>query len=78
MPIEPYQEKAVCPKCGCLEVKTKWCPYPHSKNGMHRVLSARGQIVPEHLDRICTRCGYCWVQGTIDTEPELLATMDVS
>ena len=59
----------VCPKCGQLGASIQWCQgiglhcavlnYQHL---LYFVNYHRG-----HMDRICERCGYAWVELALDS-----------
>lgn len=62
MRLPPFDQDAVCRKCGHDQVVTiyaaKGCQYPHVCG------------VPwnggEHLDRVCQRCHYQWAEAVLD------------
>ncbi len=63
--LKPYDETAVCPHCGCSEVGTRHCAKSwlddHGSLSPHRGIAV-GQ---GHLDRLCQRCGYLWVEASL-------------
>ncbi len=46
-----------CPKCKHRHASTNWrCEV--------RAVGFQGGVdVPEHLERVCSRCGYCWKEA---------------
>ncbi len=67
MTLRPFNQDAVCPKCGSSDVYVSHrpngrdCSYPR-RCGM-------SQFDGEHMDRGCRRCGYVWAEAPLDIEP---------
>jgi ribosomal protein S27AE len=62
MPLPQYDPGASCPKCGGLFVATRYCD-------SHEAWAQRVLGCPpkgEHLHRRCERCGYSYVEATIN------------
>ena len=68
--MKPFDENSTCRMCGYADVKTFYCndywlkdhggpPYPHKgvKEGK------------SHLDRVCQRCHYKWVEAPVKAQP---------
>lgn len=65
MALKPFDEGALCPKCGGRDVSFKYCMSAHS------IDEYEADVRTEHLHRQCARCGYEWLEATMDAaEPE--------
>lgn len=65
--ILAFDASRACSKCGCPNASTKYCMGTGSSN---RVTTC--EIEGEHLHRVCAKCGYEWLENTLeDTSDEL-------
>jgi len=60
MPLEPFDELAVCRKCDGPDVSMTYC------KDHHATAEFGYDVEIEHLHRQCQRCGYVWVQACKD------------
>ena len=71
---DPASEKSFCIKCGCGFSKARYCPGKFDNQEYCGILVDNFNFDkehPEHLHRICERCGYTWLEKTSDTtKPE--------
>ena len=56
-----FDESHTCSKCGCPNASAKYCMGTGSSKRV-----ATCEIEGEHLHRICARCGYEWIENTLD------------
>lgn len=65
MKLPAYNPSRLCVKCGSEDVTTSY----HSNEGRdcHYGRVCWGQdVVSEHLLRCCMRCGFDWVEATLE------------
>lgn len=65
--LPPYSgPRAVCPKCGCEVVSSRYCPghAPFSRHGLCGHMRR-----DQHQQRTCRRCGYEWLEAPVDASP---------
>ncbi len=55
--IKPYDENAVCPKCGCDRINAKWRETSVIEGG-------------DYMLRTCDRCRYGWMERPLDYAKE--------
>lgn len=62
MLLKPFDGKAICQKCGHLEVSVTY------HKDRQYLCPAWPRVTSEHLDRYCRRCGYEWVEAVLGVE----------
>jgi ribosomal protein S27AE len=60
MPLEAFDENSTCPKCGGRDVSMSYCTDTHAAG------EYSSEVTTEHMHRRCNRCGYEWLQATLD------------
>lgn len=55
-----FNESTPCLKCGCIDYSIEY------SNSSDTVFCARQTGTHSHLHRKCTRCGYVWIERTLD------------
>ncbi len=60
MPLTPFREDALCPKCGARDISMKYC------NEQHAASEHSSDASMEHMHRQCARCGYQWIEACLD------------
>jgi ribosomal protein S27AE len=65
--LPPYSGNTQCPKCGAWEyaVGTTWHPIGYELDA-----PCDNYDVFEHLCRVCSRCGYGWLEATADANAD--------
>src|SRR5258708_6155054 len=76
--VNPFDPKAVCPKCGCEDVATRHVPGKATEYASRCFCDEtqkpyvdrenRWRGTAEHLERRCSRCGYLWPEATLDAK----------
>lgn len=64
--MQRYANNNNCPKCGDCHGTTKY----HKTDFVESPCFHKG----EHLHRVCSRCGYFWVEMCLDATPEQAAS----
>jgi len=59
MSLPPFNETAVCPKCGYGLVNCQW----RSRSGVYRDKAP----AEDWISRRCERCGYIWDESCLST-----------
>lgn len=67
-PFPPFNPTAACPKCGYDDIMTRYCRGDGSEHRMISPCDGPGPAIGEHLDRVCKRCGYTWLEATIERD----------
>lgn len=57
--MKPFTEDAQCPKCMFTAIGAKYCCDPAPEKGCW-------DVEDEHIHRNCKRCGYGWIEDTIE------------
>lgn len=60
MPLQPFREDALCPKCGARDISMQYC------NDQHATSEHSSDMALEHMHRQCARCGYPWIEACLD------------
>ena len=60
MPLKPFAEDALCPKCGARDISMKYCI------DQHATPDHSSEVATEHMHRQCARCGYPWIEACRD------------
>ena len=68
---DPYK---ICPKCNTLRgpqtaLGIRYCPGSNPANPYQKD-RCRSGVEPEHFHRVCTTCGYAWVEETLALGPK--------
>ena len=74
-PLRPLTDKPACDKCGQSQIKTtfhkaNWYYQPHHHDYWRKDLYIWACALTdwyrpvEHLDRLCTTCGFAWLEQT--------------
>ncbi len=59
--MELKDTNSICSKCGNENIGTKYCP------GVESTAHVKGcDAAGEHLHRTCSKCGYTWIENTLD------------
>jgi hypothetical protein len=61
-----FDDKSLCPKCGCKEVRAVYQKEQHYYADRDYRCRNSGHPEKEHIDRICSYCGYFWAQRCLD------------
>jgi len=64
--VNSFQLKTSCPKCGNSHASISFCDDLRCL-----VVQQRKCFVGEHIDRVCIRCGYRWMEACVDAETEV-------
>ncbi len=62
MPLQPFREDALCPKCGARDISMQYC------NDQHAISEHSSDMTLEHMHRQCARCGYPWIEACLDAD----------
>ena len=66
--MKPFNSNAICPKCGCKEVKVMYMgkiEYSSSSNYLREYKEDSEPVLKEHLRRECLRCHFAWPENII-------------
>lgn len=64
--MKSFNPNAICPKCGCEEVKVCHMEkVEYSSDYLREYKEDRDSVLKEHLRRECLRCHFAWPENVI-------------